>query len=156
MGRLAELERRLADAPESVRQQAGVLADQIERLLAQSQDDAVWAEQIGPAYTATQVAKLLGVSRQAVGQRRGLLRLEQRDGRVAYPVFQFDGAAVLSGLSEVVVELTPAVATQWTIASWLTSPNAELDDLPPHEVLRRGERSRVLRAARGFAVALHR
>lgn len=156
MGRLAELDHRLNDAPESVRQQAGVLADQIDRLLAQSEDDAAWAEQLGPAYSATQVAKLLEVTRQAVGQRRGLLRLEQRDGRTAYPVFQFDGAAVLPGIPQVIAELSPAVATPWTIASWLTSPNTELDDLSPHEALRRGERSRVVEAARRFAVALHR
>jgi hypothetical protein len=97
MGRLTELDRRLADAPESVRAQVEVLADQLARLLDQAEDDQAWAEQVGPAYTAKQVAALLGVTRQAVRQRRGLLRLEQRNGKTVYPVWQFDGATVLPG-----------------------------------------------------------
>jgi hypothetical protein len=156
MGRLTELDRRLADAPESVRAQVEVLADQLARLLDQAEDDQAWAEQVGPAYTAKQVAALLGVTRQAVRQRRGLLRLEQRNGKTVYPVWQFDGATVLPGIQKVVLVLTPAVASPWTIASWLTSPNAELDGLRPYEELRHGNLTPVVEAAQRWATALNR
>lgn len=155
MGRLAELDRRLADAPEGVRAQAEVLTDQIARLLEQADADEIWADQVGPAYTAAQVARLLGVTRQAVGQRRGLLAVTQRDGRTVYPVFQFEGAAVLPGIQQVVQELSPAVASTWTVASWLTSPNADLG-APPLDALRRGDVTLVVQAARRFSAALAR
>jgi hypothetical protein len=151
MGRLGELERRLANAPDDVRDKAAVLTNQIVRLLEQAEDDELWTQQVGPAYTAGQVAQLLGVSRQAVGQRRGLLGLKQRDGRIVYPIIQFDGAGVLPGIPQVVMELTPVVASPWTIGSWLTSPNPELDHVRPYEALRRGELSAVVQAARQFA-----
>jgi hypothetical protein len=156
MGRLTELDRRLAHAPEEVRQQAELLTDQIAELLDQAEDDDVWAGLIGPAYTTDQVSKLLRVSRQAVEQRDGLLRLEQRDGTIVYPVFQFDGSTVLPGIQQVVVMLTPAAADSWTIASWLLSPNPELAERRPCDELRRGEILTVVQAAQQFADGLTR
>lgn len=156
MGRLAELDERFYEAPDAVQGQVRPLVDQIARLLDQAADDETWAQQIGPAYTATQVASLLGVSRQAVQDRAGLLRLEQRNGRVAYPVFQFDGDRVLPGIQQVVLTLAPAVATSWTIASWVTSPHPGLGDRTPLDQLRRGQVTPVVNAAHWSAAALQR
>lgn len=156
MGRLAELERKLENAPRSLRDLADQLADQIDRQLDQHADDQAWADQLGAAYTAGQVAQLLGISQQAVGQRRGLLRLKQRNGHVVYPVVQFDGDAPLTGVDEAVVALGPAVADHWTIASWLTGPNPDLDGRTPAQALRDGDRERVLTLAHRFANALAR
>ena len=121
MSRLSELDDRVAQAPAPVRARAEALIAQLDRLLSQAEDDQAWAVQLGPAYTTTQVARLLGVTKQAVAKRRGLLRLEQRDGKTVYPVFQFDGDRPLPGMETVVSTLADEVATPWTTASWLTS-----------------------------------
>lgn len=128
----------------------------VDRLLQDEDDDLAWTSQLGPVYRQADVAVLLRKSKQAVSQDRRLLRLEMRSGTIGYPVFQFDGRAQVPGVAEVVEILTPAVATSWTVASWLTSPLAPLEDRRPIDVLRsRGERE-VAAAARSFAAALQR
>ena len=127
---------------------------QIERLLRQDADDRAWAEQLGPAYRQGDVARLLGKSRQAVSADNGLLRLEMRDGEIGYPVFQFDGRRKLPGISEVIDILGPVVASPWTIASWLTSPAADLEDRAPVKALRDGNIEAVTASARRTAEAL--
>lgn len=127
----------------------------IDDILTSDADDQAWVEQLGPALRGQTVAHMLGVSPQAVSSNKGLLRLEMRSGRVGYPVFQFQGKRPVEGLGDVVRVLTPAVETRWTIASWLTSPNAELGGSTPIEALRSGRRSEsVMAAARRFAAAL--
>jgi hypothetical protein len=156
MNRLSELDERVAQAPAPVRARAEMLIAQLDRLLSQAEDDQAWAGQIGPAYTTTQVARLLGVSKQAVAKRRGLLRLEQRDGRTVYPVFQFDGDRPLPGIETVVSTLTEQVATPWTTASWLTSPQPMFDGLSPLDLLHKGDVAPVVEAAGRFAAGLAR
>lgn len=126
----------------------------IDRVLEQDADDHAWAEQVGPAYRQADVAELLGKSKQAVSADTGLLRLEMRNGRIGYPAFQFDGRVVVSGLREVVGLLSPVAATDWTVASWLTSSQPELDQQRPIDVLRAGVLEAVLAAARRAAAAL--
>jgi hypothetical protein len=126
--------------------------EQIDRLLAQDADDAAWTEQLGHVYRQSDVAMLLGKSKQAVSADRGLLKLAMRSGDVGYPVFQFDGRRVLPGVREVVMALAPAVATPWTIASWLTSPHEDLHGgWTPLEGLRKECVDEVLALARRTA-----
>jgi hypothetical protein len=127
---------------------------QVDRLLAQAEDDRAWAEQLGPVYRQADVAALLGVSKQAASSNPGLLRLEMRDGTVGYPVWQFDGDRLVPGVRQVVLELNDVVASPWTIASWLTSPNEELDGRPPLECLRQGDVTHVATTARRLAQRL--
>lgn len=127
---------------------------QIDRLLQQDADDQAWAEQLGPAYRQRDVADLLDKTPQAVSQDRRLLKLTMRSGTPGYPVFQFDGRTILDGISQVIVQLSPAVATPWTIASWLTSPQPTLDDQRPVDLLRDRQIDPVVTAARRFAAAL--
>jgi hypothetical protein len=141
---------------ERVRDASPEVQYQIERLLRQDADDRAWAEQLGPVYRQGDVARLLGKTRQAVSADRGLLRLEQRSGEIAYPVFQFDGQRQLPGLREVVALFEPVVTTPWTTASWLTSPALELDERTPLEVLREGGVKPVVELARRTAAALGR
>lgn len=124
---------------------------QIDRLLEHDADDQAWVQQLGPVYRQSDVAGLLGKSKQAVSADGGLLRLELRNGQLGYPVLQFDGRQVLSGLREVVATLTPAVASAWTIASWLTSPQPSWDGARPLDRLRAGEVDDVVAAARRMA-----
>lgn len=143
----ASLQRMIREASPETRHQ-------IETLLRQEADDRAWAGQLGPAYRQADVARLLGKSKQAVSADRGLLRLEMRSGEIGYPVFQFDGRRQLGGVRNVVRTLSPAVTDAWTTASWLTSPQPELDDRTPLDALRAGERDPVLALAGGFAAAL--
>lgn len=126
----------------------------IDRLLAQDADDQAWEAQLGPVYRQSDVARLLGKSKQAVSADGKLLKLEMRNGDVGYPVFQFDGRQVLTGVRDVVEVLAPAVATPWTTASWLTSAQPELDGDSPLAALRAGRVGDVVSAARRFARAL--
>lgn len=127
----------------------------VDEILQADSDDRSWVEQLGPALTGAAVARMLGVSPQAVSSNKALLRLRMRSGRVGYPIFQFRHRRQIEGLGAVVRELGPAVATEWTTASWLTSPNAELEGDTPVEALREGNRTEsVLAAARRFAQAL--
>ena len=146
---MASLLERYDAAPAAVQRQ-------VDRLLTQAEDDAAWAEQLGPVYRQADVAALLGISKQAVSTNAGLLRLEMRDGSLGYPVFQFEGERLLPGIRQVVLELSSAVATSWTIASWLTSPQADLDGATPLEQLNRGQVTPVVRAACRAAVHLLR
>lgn len=127
---------------------------QIQCLLRQENDDEAWAEQLGPVYRQGDVAHLLGKTRQAVSADRGLLRLEMRNGEIGYPVFQFDGRRQLPGMREVIRCFEPVVTSTWTTASWLASPAADLDHRTPLDVLRNGERDRVLALANQAAAAL--
>jgi hypothetical protein len=129
--------------------------EMVDEILAADADDQAWVDQLGPALSGASVARMLGVSPQAVSSNKGLLRLTMRSGRVGYPLFQFHGSRPVDGLAPIVRTLRPVVATEWTLASWLTSPNVELDGDTPIDVLRRRHRAdAVTAAAKRFATAL--
>jgi hypothetical protein len=117
-------------------------------------DDRAWADQIGPVHRAADVAALLGTSAEAVSADGGLLRLESRDGQGGYPVFQFDGRRPLPGIRDIVHLLAPAVASTWTIASWLTSEQPSRGGQRPLDRLRAGDTEAVLAEARRMARAM--
>ena len=104
--------------------------------------------------TAPQVGEVLGVSRQAASGRaaKGSLLAVLDRGAFRFPLFQFDPQGpdgVVEGLPEVLKALDPQPA--FTKLVWLTRPNDTLDNSQPLEVLRRGERERVVAAARAAA-----
>ena len=80
--------------------------------------------------------------------------MQMRSGVIGYPVLQFDGQRQLTGVGEVVETLTPVVASEWTIASWLTSEQPALDGKLPIDCLRKGQVEPVIAAARHMAAAL--
>ncbi|MGI9196856.1 MAG: hypothetical protein ACR2KE_05275 [Candidatus Nanopelagicales bacterium] len=119
---------------------------------------AFWEEHLGPVYDAKTVAVILGspdkpVSRQAVS-KRPLLALRTGNGRVYYPAFQFANGRPIAGLAEVLAALDEHLVSRWTLASWLVSPEGDLDDVRPIDALRAGDVEHVLRVARAWAVAL--
>ena len=127
----------------------------VDEILDADADDRAWVEQLGPALRGVTVARMLDVSPQAVSSNKGLLRLTMRSGQVGYPLFQFQDGRQLPGLAAIVRQLRPVVATEWTIASWLTSPSADLGGDTPVEALRSRRRSdAVATAASRFAAAL--
>jgi hypothetical protein len=72
---------------------------------------------------------------------------------VTYPVLQFEGDRILPGMQDVVRALSPVAATTWTVASWLTSPSADLGGKTPLERLRRGDVPDVTPVADRLAAA---
>jgi len=99
-----------------------------------------WVEHLGAFYDTDAVRQLLArvgepVSRQAVNKRKGLLALTTGSGRVVYPALQFRHRTPAPGLSRVLEELPEDRVSRWTVASWLNSPEADLDGQRPIEVL---------------------
>jgi hypothetical protein len=121
-----------------------------------------WVEHLGAFYDTDGVQKLLSrhgtpISRQAVHKRRGLLALTTGSGQVVYPAFQFDGQRPVPGLALVLDALPESVVSRWTVASWLVSPEADVDGERPVDVLRdQGPEGQVavLGAARRWAAQL--
>ena len=112
-----------------------------------------WVDQLGPLYDVRGVMQILGVTKQAVSKRR-LLALTTGSGRVVYPAFQFTGSGVVPGLPAVLAMLPAEHVSPWTVAAWLTSPAAELDDDRPIDVLAGGDTAPVLALAADWAQAL--
>jgi hypothetical protein len=114
-------------------------------------------EQIGPFYRGDQVARLLGVSRQAVHERAkkgALLALRTADGAWVYPTFQFDGRRLVAGLGELLAVFKRADVDRWAVAAWLASPTAALQGGSPLDAVHAGVDAGALAAlARD---ALHR
>jgi hypothetical protein len=101
-------------------------------------------------FTAPQVAHVLGISRQAAAGRAesgSLLAVLDR-GAYRFPRWQFDPRGpdgVVAGLPEILEALEPQPAFSKLV--FLTQPNKTLDGNEPVELLRRGERARVLAVA---------
>jgi hypothetical protein len=106
------------------------------------------------ALTAPRVADVLGISRQAATSRAesgSLLAVLDR-GAYRFPRWQFDPRGpdgVIAGLREVLEALEPQPAFSKLV--FLTRPNKTLDGQEPVDLLRRGERDRVLAAAHAAA-----
>lgn len=104
------------------------------------------------ALSASQVADLLGTSRQTPHDRvksNSLLAVLDR-GAWRFPVWQFDPEGpdgVIDGLPEVLKALK---VSQLSKLSWLVRPNSFLDGLTPVEALKQGQKERVITEAVGI------
>ncbi len=112
-----------------------------------------WAPVAGPVYTTGQLQELLGVSRQAIGdrtKRRTLFALHTADGHVVYPAFQFKGPDVVDGLSAV-LKAVGDTTDEWTLLSWLRAPQPSLGANVIDYLADGGEVSLAVEAARRTA-----
>lgn len=104
------------------------------------------------ALSASQVADLLGTSRQTPHDRvksNSLLAVSDR-GAWRFPAWQFDPEGpdgVIDGLPEVLKALK---VSQLSKLSWLVRPNSFLDGLTPVEALKQGQKERVIAEAVGI------
>ncbi|HXV62482.1 MAG TPA: hypothetical protein VEK15_17410 [Vicinamibacteria bacterium] len=127
------------------------------RMLATVPAPSDWDDLLGPFYSTSRVAKLLGdISRQAIAERRErrtLLGLRTEDGSYVYPTFQFDAHNdVLSGLAEVLQCFDPKDVDEWTVAGWLVASQRSLGGRSVIEALAsRGPRQDVVELARAQA-----
>ena len=100
-----------------------------------------WFKIVGPAYTGSGLARVLGVSRQRVSERareRQLWALRTADRQTVYPAAQFHtDFSVLPGLMDVLTCFDEADVDDWTLASWVMAAHPELDDVSIIDWLRR-------------------
>jgi hypothetical protein len=119
-----------------------------------------WERHLGPLVGWRQVADLLGTvtTRQGVNdlqRRHRLLGLRSKSGELAYPLFQLSDGRPLPGLPQVFEAFKDARLDDWTIASWLVTPQDLLDGDSPSEWLKSGGSVELaLEAARRTAVGL--
>jgi len=102
----------------------------------------------GGTLSAEQVGKALGITRQAVDQRRkkgALIGLQLGRHGYAYPSWQVGSRGTLPGLAAVLDELRDE--TPWAQAAFFLASNVWLDGDTPLETLHRGETERVREAA---------
>ena len=106
-------------------------------------------ERAGGALQPREVATLLRMSRQAVGKRRmagALLGVPTGRRGYEYPACQFVESGVVDGLAEVLSALEGDL-DPWMRLAFLMTPNDSLGGELPMDVLRRGDRDAVVRAA---------
>lgn len=97
------------------------------------------------------IAKLLGISRQAVDKRRRngkLLAFSQGRRGYAYPSWQVEDGHVISGLDTVFRVLSKY--SEWTKAMFLTTGDLRLHGQTPLECLKSGEIEQVIFAAKMY------
>jgi hypothetical protein len=107
-------------------------------------------ELLADSLTSSQVAQLLGTSRQTPHDRveSGTLLAVMDRGALRFPIWQFDPdgeGGVVAGLPAVLraLEVSPMAK-----ASWLTRPNYMLDGETPLACLKSGDVERVVGLAR--------
>jgi hypothetical protein len=101
------------------------------------------------AFTAPQVAQILGTSRQTPHDRVGsqnLLAIKD-NGKLLFPSWQFDPTGpdgVIEGFPHVLKALA---MSDYAKLNWLTRPNPYLEGLTPVEALQQGQSDRVIKQA---------
>jgi DNA-directed RNA polymerase specialized sigma24 family protein len=108
----------------------------------------------GGALPVSDVAKLLGISRQAVDKRRreGKLLAVPRGADYVYPACLFADGEIVPGLTEILAQFGPQ--RSWTVLAFLVTPDDRLGALSPLEALQKKEAKlmeRTLRLARAAA-----
>jgi hypothetical protein len=105
----------------------------------------------GGLVTAQQVAERLGLTRQAVDNRRKagrLIALQIGRRGLGYPTWQFGERGVLEGLEETLAVLQ--VVDPWQQAWFFLTPDVRLEGRRPLDALRAGERDHVRMAAEAY------
>lgn len=122
-----------------------------EEILRSDIENRAWAAQVGPCLSRAAVARLLGKTEQAVAQDRRLFSFHNGDGRVAYPIAQFDGTRIVGGLEHVVRVLAEAGDADIEILSWLSAPKPGFAGRSAFEQLRIGDVDAVIALAQDWA-----
>lgn len=105
----------------------------------------------GGVLRVEQVAKHLGLTRQAVDKRRRsgkLLALDTGRRGYAYPSWQLGPRGTLPGFEQILADLN--VQDPWMQVAFFLSGDPRLNGATPLEELRRGNVEGVRRAARGY------
>jgi hypothetical protein len=141
---------RILEAPEMAVPDADAAAIDAARARGiEARDQLIHAE--GGSWPVEEVAKYLGLTRQAVDKRRKankLIGLALGRHGYLYPSWQFSKNGTLPGLEDVLQELRRH--DPWAQVIFMLSPNDRLDGTPPLRALREGRIDDVKRAASLF------
>jgi hypothetical protein len=105
----------------------------------------------GGTWDAEAVARHLHLTRQGINRRRRtgtLLAIDVGRRGYRYPAWQFVSAGTLPGLESALEALRPH--DPWMQLTFMVSPNVRLGNSTPLEMLRAGDRHKVIAAARAF------
>ena len=105
----------------------------------------------GGGLTSSQVARALGITRQAVDKRRGrrsLLAVPNGSGEYLYPACQFTSDGVIAGLEEVLRAFR--IQSPWTQLSVLLAPAPALRGKTILDALKSGVVETAVAIARSF------
>ena len=105
------------------------------------------------ALTSSEVAAILGISRQAVDNRRknnNLLGLSLGNRGYRYPAWQFSNGSVLTGWSEVLSNMEHL--DDWSKLIFMLTGDIRLDNKTPLECLKNAQISEVILAARAYGL----
>jgi hypothetical protein len=105
----------------------------------------------GGAFSAGEVAALMGVTAAAVHARRQrgtLLAVRQANGEFLYPACQFGDEGALPGLAQVLASF--AVDGEWTRLSLLLAPAPSLGGAAPVDALRAGDVAGAVEAVSSY------
>jgi hypothetical protein len=105
----------------------------------------------GGGWSSTQVAKHLGISRQAVDKRRRankLLALQSGRGDYVYPTCQFTDDGVIAGIDRYLGAFPPS--SGWPKLDVLLAPAEEIGNVTPLDALKRGNVDDAVHVASGF------
>ena len=150
------------DARESGTSEDDVLGALARRALLLGVAEVFWRAQLGRLLNRQEVQEILGVrTRQAVSElvRHGrILALPREGGGYAFPAAQFDlsRGRIWPQIPAVLALFSEADVSPLTTASWLTSPEPDLDDETPAAAFASGRGEEVLEAARRQSAALAR
>ena len=133
----------------------GIAADTVDPMAEAIARGAVAKQELladaGGAWSSTEVARHLGISRQAVDKRRKagkLLALQSGRGDYLYPLCQFTDRGVLPGIDRFLTAFPPS--SGWTLLDLLLTPAEEIGDRTPLDALRRGDADAAARVASTF------
>jgi len=105
----------------------------------------------GGVLSVNEVAKILGITRQAVDKRRQkgkLIAISWTRRGYLYPSWQFSENGVIEGLETVLIELKNY--DSWSKILFMLNPNKRLNGNTPLEELRKGNIELVQRASRTY------
>lgn len=105
------------------------------------------------ALTSSEVAAVLGISRQAVDNRRkndSLLGLSLGNRGYRYPAWQFSNGSVLTGWSEVLSNMEHL--DDWSKLIFMLTGDIRLDNKTPLECLKNAQTDDVILAARAYGL----
>lgn len=116
-----------------------------------------YADVLGPFYSSAGVIRMLGISKQALDDRRRrgtILAARTAEGVWVYPSFQFDlpNHRVRPSLTPVLSALHEA--PRWGAALWLVTPHPELGGQSPLDAVEVGKAQSVVVLAQQYVAAV--
>lgn len=132
----------------------------VDRVLSSLKARRAWENHIGLVLTHRQILDITEWSKQALSQAvhaGRVLRLHAEDGTVgcwSAGLTETSPHRPLPGLEETLTAWASATVDPWTVASWFSTEQPELDDRTPRKALVEGDIDAVVMLARQAAARL--